>query len=172
MINLDYQTDNPRWGWTGMKFTDWNSFAFTLGFLSSIRHFQGYGRGKTIWDDSILIRAEQNDRQGAWEYEGRIHYYKLLPDLQNTLPDLFACKSAGNGNITCRINSNGYIDSLIYDFGFVPIITPGRLTIDVYPPQIALTSVGSALQNHLVSIGLSSAQINFCMVAFNDGWNL
>lgn len=48
--------------------------------------------------------------------EGRIHYYGELFDLKNTFEDLFACSSAGTRNITRRINSNGYILSLINDY--------------------------------------------------------
>jgi len=172
MITLDYQTNNPRWGWSGMEFVDWNSFALTLGFLSNIRHYQGYGHSHSIWDDSISIHFEQNDRQGAWGREGRIHYYKALPDLQHIFLDLHTHSSAGVGSIACRINSNNYIEALIYDFGFIPTRTAGRLTVDVYPPNNARASVGATLQSALASSGLARAEIASCMNSFDDGWNV
>ena len=39
MIQLDYRTNNPRWGLTGIQFTSWESYSFTLGYLSNLVHY-------------------------------------------------------------------------------------------------------------------------------------
>ena len=39
MVKLDYRTNNPRWGWRGIKFEDWESFSFTVGYLSNLDHY-------------------------------------------------------------------------------------------------------------------------------------
>jgi len=39
MVKLDYRTNNPRWGLRGMKFENWESYSFTLGYLSNPNHY-------------------------------------------------------------------------------------------------------------------------------------
>jgi hypothetical protein len=172
MIELDYQTNNPRWGWSGMAFADWNSYGLILGFLSNIRHIRGYGQGQTFWDDSISIHVEYNDQQGAWNVEGRIHYYNILEALQQTLPDLYNHRSAGVGSITCRINSNYFMDSLLSDLNFLLNTYPGKLTADILPPQDAYANVSYIISNALHTDGIPNSIISECLDNFDIGWNL
>ena len=172
MIKLDYQTDNPRWGWSGMEFSDWNSFSLTLGFLSNIQHFKGYGIGISLWHNSISVHIERNDKQGAWNKEGRIHYYKDCSDLAARLCDLNAHSSAGNTAITCRINSNGYILSLINDFGFTAMPRFGYLTADILPPDNAIIAVNGILKDALANQELSQQEIQNCLAQFDAGFHM
>lgn len=172
MIQLNYQTNNPRWGWTGVKFSDWNSFSLTLGFLSNIRHFKGHGTTSSIWSNSISMHIEGNNQQGAWDKEGRIHYYKRSTDLQSYLADLETHSSAGNKSTTCRINSNGYILSLVHDFDFKVKTYTGYSTADIFPPDNSFSYVKSILNNFLNSINLSIQEINSCLNSFDKGFNL
>jgi len=54
-------------------------------------------------DGLISIQIEPNDDSGAYGRERRIHYYGDDPFLSN-FPALDEAKSAGNANITYRIN--------------------------------------------------------------------
>ena len=168
MITLDYQTNNPRWGWSGMAFVDWISFSLTLGFLSNKRHHKGNGTGASVWCNSISIHVEGNDQDGAWYSEGRIHYYGTMHDLQTHLPDLHAHSSAGNTSATCRINSNGYIiNSLIADFNF-QVCSYGYIS-DVYPPLNSFQTVRSILVNHLNGLN-GVLDVPGCLDAFEQGF--
>ena len=40
MVVLDYQTNNPRWGWSGIEYSSWENYAFCLGYLSNIDHYK------------------------------------------------------------------------------------------------------------------------------------
>lgn len=105
MINLDFTTDNPRWGESVIEFTDLFEYAKTLGFLSNIRHYNGYRENITKFDNSISIHIEENHVDGAWAKECRIHYYKDMEMLNYHLHDLWRVSSAGRGDaIKCRIN--------------------------------------------------------------------
>jgi len=169
MVQLDYRTNNRRWGLSGIVFTDWNSYGFILGFLSNVLHYNGCGLNSGTWNNTVSIKIERNDLQGADGKEGRIHWYKADLDLQHFSPDLYSCKSAGTGNITYRINSNGYVLSLISDFGFV---AQGSVFIDVTPPQNAYTVVRSALSNALQFQNIPNNIIGNCLSSFDNGWNL
>ena len=67
MITLDYRTNNPRWGTSGMAYASWERFAFALGYLANEAHYRNKNdRGL------IELHFESNDVQGAWGKEGRI----------------------------------------------------------------------------------------------------
>lgn len=119
MIQLDYQTNNPKWGLSGVKFNDWESYAFTLGYLSNPAHHKHLYPNSS--NANISIHIEKNNMQLAWGEEGRIHYYSVLNNLENYLNDLYNCSSKGVGSITRRINSNSYILSLKQDYNFQSI---------------------------------------------------
>lgn len=168
MVKLDYRTNNPRWGWRGMKFEDWESFSFTLGYLSNPDHYNNkhpYARNA-----NISVHIEGNNEQGAWDKEGRIHYYGSLSSLRDTFGDLYACSSAGTRRITKRINSNGYILSLINDFDFEVHTYPGYTTADVFPPEAEV--VENHLRRHLMNRRMTNSQINACVDNFVAGYNL
>ncbi len=169
MITLDYRTDNPRWGLSGMKFTNWGNFALTLGFLSNIDHYKGYSRENFLWNNSISIHVESNDNQGAWNKEGRIHFYNNIDDLEITFNDLFLSSSRGNLRTTCRINSNNYIFSLINDFGFRPEKRMGYSTADVFPPE------EEVLEKFISFMNLNrfpDMQVRWCIEEFKRGYYL
>lgn len=129
MIQLNYQTNNGRWGWAGIKYSNWVNYAFSLGFLANINHYRN-GTGELI-----EVHIEHNEKQCAWGKEGRIHYYGSEFFLASNLPDWNRCKSAGNGSITCRVNSNSYIYSLIEDYDFIVYSYEGYTTADIFPPK-------------------------------------
>ena len=168
MVKLDYRTNNPRWGLKGMKFSDWESYSFTLGYLSNLEHYNNkhpYGHNA-----NISIHLEGNNEQGAWDKEGRIHYYGSLSYLQDTFDDLYSCSSAGTGRITRRINSNGYILSLITDYGFKLQTYVGYTTADVFPPTVEI--VEDRLRHYLSTMRLPTSTVNTCMDYFFAGYNL
>ena len=167
MIKLDYQTNNFRWGMSGIKYTSWENFAFALGYLSNIKHY----RNENLVG-LIEVHIEQNDRQGAVGKEGRIHYYGSEEYLKGNFGDWYKCKSAGNGTITYRINSNDYIKSLIQDFGFKVVMYSEYDTMDIFPPiSNAKMQVWDILKKHLENIDISEVDINLIMFRYLDGWN-
>lgn len=168
MVTLDHRTNNPRWGWAGMLFSNWESYSFTLGYLSNPDHYDNISPNAHNADISIHI--ERNDKQGAWNKEGRIHYYGSLSRLRDTFDDLHACSSAGTGRITRRINSNGYILSLIDDYDFEVRTYAGYTTADVFPPEIDV--VENNLRRHLRNKRLTDSEINACIDSFIDGYDL
>lgn len=86
------------------------------------------------------------------------------------LGDLDACSSAGTGRITRRINSNGYILSLINDYDFEVRTYAGYTTADVFPADRA--AIEAELRRQLLNRRLTNSQINICLDMFNQGYNL
>lgn len=164
MIALDYQTNNPRWGWSGICYSSWENYSFALGYLSNIRHYHNKYTGGTALVD---VHFEGNDLQGAWGKEGRIHYYGNDSFLRNNFPDWFLCKSAGVGRITHRMDSNDYIYSLIYDYGFKVVKYNGYTTRDIFPPD-NIDAVIDTLIHHLPH----DVSVDDIIAAFNNGFNL
>lgn len=166
MIILDYRTDNFRWGLSGIQYLDWQGYAFSLGYLSNIAHYQNRNIAGLI-----DVHIERNDLQGAIEKEGRIHYYGDEFYLQTTFTDWHRCKSAGVGNITFRINSNDYILSLIGDYGFQTVAYPGRTTLDIFPPDNALVNVWNIFAMFLQDNGVEDTVTNDLHEDFLRGFN-
>lgn len=165
MINLDFTTDNPRWGESGIRFTEVCEYAKTLGFLSNIRHYRGYGNHQTDFDDSIIICIEKNHADGAWAKECRIHSYKDLALFTQSLPSLARASSAGRNDIVFRVNSNKFINHLIaeYDFstkdsGYVSEVSPSDCVKDIFEQKLQ----GCYSQEELSQI----------LCAFRSGFNL
>ena len=89
-----------RYGRQGqVSFRDFNEYYFALGFLANPKNAE--------------LRWENNEEQGAWGSEGRIHC--LVP--QSKFPQFFRF-TAGRGAVYARINCNDYVESLIYDHNF------------------------------------------------------
>ena len=171
MVNLDYRTNNPRWGLKGIYFNNLYEYIKTLGFLSNIRHYINVpitlNQIVTYFDNSVSMHVEGNNIDGAWNEECRIHYYKDEVQLNNKLVSLFNAKSAGVGNITLRINSNLYINHLINDYNF--IVQGNNYVKDVFPPlNINTNAILITLENKIKD------EISFDEIqrAFYDGWNL
>ena len=168
MVKLDYRTNNPRWGLKGICFESWESYSLTLGYLSNPDHYNNlhaYSRYA-----NISLHIEGNDEQGAWNKEGRIHYYGRLSALRINLEDLDACSSAGTGRITRRINSNGYLLSLINDYDFEVRTYAGYTTADVFPTD--REDIEAELRRQLLNKRLANSQINECINMVNRGYNL
>jgi len=167
MITLDYRTDNPRWGLSGIRYSSWEAYAFALGYLANELHYRNI-------DNSGLIdlHFESNDAQGAWGKEGRIHYYGEEAYLASAFTDWYNAKSAGVNNITYRINSNDYMYSLVHDFGFEVKRYVGYTTADIFPPiHNAFSDVWNELEDYLLQNGCPNGQINRIHQYYIDGWN-
>lgn len=167
MVQLDYRTINRRWGLRGIEFSSWQSYAFTLGYLTNPAH--NYELDKNSPRADISMRIERNDNQGAWDKEGRIHFYGLETQLQRTFPDLYNACSAGVGAVTKRIDSNGYILSLIEDYGFVLQSRVGYTTADVFPPN--KQTIKQLLEKYLSDMNLLKQLINECLREFENGYD-
>lgn len=168
MVKLDYQTHNPRWGLCGLNFSNWQSYSFVLGYLSNIAH--NFEKNKSSLSADISMRIERNDKQGAWNKEGRIHFYGQESKLESVFKDLYDHCSKGTGRITKRINSNGYILSLIDDYGFLLCPRSGFTTADIFPPDFAV--VEKHLRCHLANMNLTNSQIDACVGKLIEGYNL
>ena len=63
MINLDYRTNNPRWGLKGIYFSNLYEYIKTLGFLSNIRHYINVptilNQNMSYFDDSISMHVDR-----------------------------------------------------------------------------------------------------------------
>lgn len=59
------------------------------------------------------INWENNEQQGAWGSEGRIHFYIENPNI----PGKFRM-TAGTGNICSRVNCNEFVKNLVSNCGF------------------------------------------------------
>jgi hypothetical protein len=170
MIQLDYQTNNPRWGWSGIWFNTWEGYALTLGFLANINHYRNYSFSTSgPWDSIIELHVEGNNIQGAWGKEGRIQYYGTDNAIKTEFVELYNVKSAGNSGITWRFNSNDYMYSLVYDYNFIVKTFQGYTTADIFPPvNDPYNSVWSILEKHLKVMKVDIVNIKFF---YDSGWN-
>ena len=169
MISLDYTTNNSHWGISGIRFSNIIEYAETLGFLSNIRHYRGHGCELSRFDDSISIHIEQNDEDGAWNRECRIHYYNDIEILNDYIPALSRASSAGRNNITCRINSNKYINHLITTYNFS--VSGSGYTRSVCPSErnYIIDNLRYELQDQLLD---QDQDIETIIEHFNRGWAL
>lgn len=89
-----------RYGSQGqVSFRDLNEYYFALGFLANSKNAE--------------IRWENNEDQGAWGSEGRIHC--LVPE--SRFPQFFRF-TAGRGSVYARINCNDYVGTLVTEHNF------------------------------------------------------
>lgn len=82
-----------------VSFRDLNEYYFALGFLANSRN------AEIMW--------ENNEDQGAWGSEGRIHC--LVPE---TLFPQFFRFTTGRGAVYARINCNDYVKTLVTEHNF------------------------------------------------------
>ena len=74
-MRIDFRTNNPRWGVSGLSFATLEEYVYVLGFLANSRHYQSYnGLPCSNYDKAIEIEIEGNYVDGAWSKECRIHY--------------------------------------------------------------------------------------------------
>ena len=64
-------------------------------------------------NDATSIVWENNENQGAWGSEGRIHFYVDNPKITG-----YFRKTKGTGNICCRTNCNEFVENLVNNYGF------------------------------------------------------
>lgn len=170
MIKLNYMTKNPRWGFTGIEFDSLESYSLALGYLSNPEHYRNLHPSSLY--ANISLHVESNNEQGAWAKEGRIHCYRDPSDLRANFEDLakHCSQGNGNGNIKCRINSNGYIRSLIDDYGFEVKSYEGYSTVDVFPTD--KVAIINKLKEQLKNIKLMDSRVDGCLEEFERGYNL
>ena len=82
---------------------------------------------------------------------------------------MYVCSSAGVGNIVRRINSNGYILSLINDYDFEVCTHAGKDTASIFPSQ--KYKIEDRLKQHFISLKFSDIDIEKYINCFNDGYN-
>lgn len=82
-----------------VTFGNLHDYYFALGFLANSRNAE--------------LRWENNEEQGAWGSEGRIHC--LVP--QARFPQFFRF-TAGRGSVYARINCNDYVGTLVSSHNF------------------------------------------------------
>lgn len=80
-------------------FGNFHEYYLALGFLANPRNAE--------------LRWENNEEQGAWGSEGRIHC--LVPE--SRFPQFFRF-TAGRGNVYARINCNDYVGTLVSSHNF------------------------------------------------------
>jgi hypothetical protein len=85
-----------------ISFASDNEFFEALGFLSKN-------------DGTTSIHWENNENQGAWGSEGRIHCYKNIANFPAYFRNAF---TAGVGRIIKRINCNEYIEYIVSNHNF------------------------------------------------------
>lgn len=105
----------------------------------------------------------------AWNKERRIRFYGEILRLENVLKDLYNHSSRGVRRVTKRIDSNGYVISLINDYGFKLCPRTGYTISDVFPPND--NSVLRLLEQHLLDMNLPDNVIDECLSCFEDGFD-
>lgn len=168
-MRIDFRTNNPRWGVSGISFETLEEYVYILGFLTNNRHYQSYnGSPYSNYDRSIEIQIEGNYVDGAWARECRIHYLRDESSLRNLSQSLSAAKSAGRSThgVVARINSNEFINHLISDYNF-SVSQTGRYSEFVLPPSIE--TVCGILENLLRN---ERWEVDGFIRIFEEGFNL
>ncbi|MBZ2067371.1 hypothetical protein K1I94_10795 [Streptococcus sanguinis] len=168
-MRIDFSTNNPRWGISGISFATLEEYVYVLGFLTNARHYQNYdGSPFSNYDKSIEIQIEGNYVDGAWAKECRIHYLKDELSLRNLSQSLSDASSAGRPThgIIARINSNEFINHLISDYNF-GVLQTGGYSDFVIPPSKEL--VHEILENLLLNEGRNAGKF---IMLFNEGFDL
>lgn len=168
-MKINFKSNNPRWGYSGISFTDLEEYAFVLGFLTNIHHYKGYSElNNSDYNNSIEIQIEGNYVDGAWAKECRIHYFKDLSSLRKLSPSLSNASSAGRPSfgIIVRINSNNFINHLISKYDF-KVSQTGNYSEYVTPPS--KVHVRRTLEDSVLNTG---TDIDRVLSSFEEGFNL
>jgi hypothetical protein len=97
MYQASFGTNTPP----QISFNNENEYYKALGYLAKS-------------DGTTSIHWENNQNQGAWGSEGRIHFYINSP----TIPGYFK-PTAGRGNVINRTNCNEFIENIVQNHSFV-----------------------------------------------------
>ncbi len=94
MYKISFGTKNQ------IRFNNENEYYQALGYLAKS-------------DRTSSIHWENNEQQGAWGSEGRIHFYIQNPPI----PGVFSL-TAGTGRIVYRTNCNEFIQNIVQNHNF------------------------------------------------------
>ena len=83
-----------------------------IRFNNESEYYQALGY-LTKSDGTSSIHWENNEQQGAWGSEGRIHFYIQNP----SIPGVFSL-TAGTGNVVHRTNCNDFVENLVLNHHF------------------------------------------------------
>lgn len=97
MYKPTFGTNNPP----QIQFNNANEYYQALGYLAKS-------------DNTSSIHWENNENQGAWGSEGRIHFYISNPPI----PGYFKL-TAGTGTVVNRTNCNEFIQNIVTHNNFV-----------------------------------------------------
>ncbi len=114
-----------------IQFNNVNEYYQALGYLARN-------------NDTTSLNWENNQLQGAWGQEGRIHFYFNSP----SIPGIFSL-TAGNGNIQHRTNCNEFLSNLYTNYGFINGKVQNTTTIsaNIPPAYINDFNIGLGLPN-------------------------
>lgn len=127
MYQSNFGTNTPP----QIQFASENEYYKALGYLARN-------------NDSTSLNWENNQLQGAWGQEGRIHFYFNNP----SIPGNFNL-TAGNGNIKHRTNCNEFLSNLYTSYGFINGKVQNTTTIrsNIPLPYVQDFNLGLALPN-------------------------
>ena len=97
MYQANFGTNNPP----QIQFNNEKEYYQALGYLAKS-------------DGTTSIHWENNENQGAWGSEGRIHFYVNNP----SIPGYFK-PTAGRDNVISRTNCNEFIENIVINHSFV-----------------------------------------------------
>jgi len=107
MYKANFGTNNPA----QIQFNNESEYYKALGYLAKS-------------DGSTSIHWENNQNQGAWGSEGRIHFY-----INNSAIAGYFKRTMGTGNIKSRTNCNEFIENISLNHSFVMGSTQNILNI-------------------------------------------
>ena len=97
MYQENFGTNNPA----QIQFNNESEYYQALGYLAKS-------------DGTTSLTWENNENQGAWGSEGRIHFY-----VNNPLISGYFSSTAGTGTICSRTNCNEFLSNLYQNHNFV-----------------------------------------------------
>jgi len=127
MYQQNFGTNTPP----QIRFQNESEYYQTLGYLARN-------------NNTTSLNWENNELQGAWGSEGRIHFYVNNP----SIPGYFSF-TAGNGNIEHRTNCNEFLRNLYINYGFINGKVQNVATIRANIPSTYINdfNIGLALPN-------------------------
>ena len=84
-----------------IRFNNENEYYQALGYLAKS-------------DGTTSLTWENNEQQGAWGSEGRIHFYTNTPPISG-----YFRHTKGTGNIISRVNCNEFLSNLYKNHKFI-----------------------------------------------------
>jgi len=97
MYQANFGTNNPP----QVQFNNENEYYQALGYLAKS-------------DGSTSLHWENNENQGGWGSEGRIHFFVN----SSVIPGYFK-QTSGTGNIISRTNCNEFVENIVMNHNFI-----------------------------------------------------